>query len=164
MDCLLLRGVVLIITFWPCLLYLFWWFLMLSVLSFRIHVYNNEDLILCSLPYHDTHPFVRIVQILDTRLERYDYVFLVCLWCELLLWLLMWTTSLASDVSLNFCKRNTKWGFLDGVKASGAPPPRMVIVQQCIRDKGILDALCNYVSNFCVLSCEYGSGLLESNN
>ncbi|XP_052736877.1 uncharacterized protein At3g06530 isoform X2 [Vigna angularis] len=74
----------------------------------KIHVYNIEDLILCSLPYHDTHPFVRIVQILDTR--------------------------------------NTKWGFLDGVKASGAPPPRMVIVQQCIRDKGILDALCNYAS------------------
>ncbi|XP_022637564.1 uncharacterized protein At3g06530 isoform X2 [Vigna radiata var. radiata] len=74
----------------------------------KIHVYNIEDLILCSLPYHDTHPFVRVVQILDTR--------------------------------------NTKWGFLDGVKASGAPPPRMVIVQQCIRDKGILDALCNYAS------------------
>ncbi|XP_027939226.1 uncharacterized protein At3g06530 [Vigna unguiculata] len=74
----------------------------------KIHVYNVEELILCSLPYHDTHPFVRIVQILDTR--------------------------------------NTKWGFLDGVKASGAPPPRMVIVQQCIRDKGILDALCNYAS------------------
>ncbi|TKY57271.1 U3 small nucleolar RNA-associated protein 10 [Spatholobus suberectus] len=72
----------------------------------KIHVYNNEDLILCALPYHDTHAFVRIVQILDTR--------------------------------------NTKWGFLDGVKVSGAPPPRMVIVQQCIRDKGILDALCNY--------------------
>ncbi|XP_020222624.1 uncharacterized protein At3g06530 isoform X2 [Cajanus cajan] len=74
----------------------------------KIHVYNNEDLILCALPYHDTHAFVRIVQILDTR--------------------------------------NTKWAFLDGVKVSGAPPPRMVIVQQCIRDKGILDALCNYAS------------------
>ncbi|CAJ1971385.1 unnamed protein product [Sphenostylis stenocarpa] len=75
---------------------------------YKIHVYNNEDLILCSLPYHDTHPFIRITQILETR--------------------------------------NTKWGFLDGVKASGAPPPRMVIVQQCIRDKGILDTLCNYAS------------------
>ncbi|KAL2316770.1 hypothetical protein Fmac_030646 [Flemingia macrophylla] len=74
----------------------------------KIHVYNNKDLILCALPYHDTHAFVRIVQILDTR--------------------------------------NTKWAFLDGVKVSGAPPPRMVIVQQCIRDKGILDALCNYAS------------------
>ncbi|KAG4402850.1 hypothetical protein GLYMA_02G290200v4 [Glycine max] len=74
----------------------------------KIHVYNNEDLILCTLPYHDEPEFVRIVQILDTR--------------------------------------NTKWGFLDGVKASGARLPRMVIVQQCIRDKGILDALCNYAS------------------
>ncbi|KAG5109390.1 hypothetical protein JHK82_038613 [Glycine max] len=74
----------------------------------KIHVYNNEDLMLCALPYHDEPEFVRIVQILDTR--------------------------------------NTKWGFLDGVKASGARLPRMVIVQQCIRDKGILDALCNYAS------------------
>ncbi|XP_061353134.1 uncharacterized protein At3g06530 [Gastrolobium bilobum] len=75
---------------------------------YKVHVYNNEDLILCALPYHDTHAFVRIVQIVDTR--------------------------------------NTKWGFLDGVKVSGAPPPRMVIVQQCIRDKGILEVLCNYAS------------------
>lgn len=41
---------------------------------------------------------------------------------------------------------NTKWKFLDGVKASGAPPPRKVIVQQCIRDFGVLEALCNYAS------------------
>ncbi|KAI4332818.1 hypothetical protein L6164_017696 [Bauhinia variegata] len=75
---------------------------------YKIHIYNTEDLILCALPYHDTHAFVRIVQILETR--------------------------------------NTKWGFLDGVKVSGAPPPRNVIVQQCIRDKGILDVLCNYAS------------------
>ncbi|RDX79717.1 hypothetical protein CR513_39830, partial [Mucuna pruriens] len=75
----------------------------------KVHVHNIEELILCALPYHDTHAFVRIVQILDTR--------------------------------------NTKWGFLDGVKVSGAPPPRMVIVQQCIRDKGILDVLCNYASS-----------------
>ncbi|KAK7320388.1 hypothetical protein VNO77_29813 [Canavalia gladiata] len=74
----------------------------------KIHVYNTEDLILCAFPYHDTHAFVRIVQILDTR--------------------------------------NAKWGFLDGVKVSGAPPPRTVIVQQCIRDKGILEVLCNYAS------------------
>lgn len=75
----------------------------------KIHVHNSEDLILCALPYHDTHPFVRVVQILDTR-------------------------------------RNTKWGFFEGVKVSGAPPPRTVIVQQCIRDKGVLDALCTYAS------------------
>lgn len=35
---------------------------------------------------------------------------------------------------------------MDGVKVSGAPPPRKVIVQQCIRDKGVLEILCNYVS------------------
>lgn len=75
---------------------------------YKVHVYNTEDLILCALPYHDTHAFVRIVQILDTR--------------------------------------NTKWAFLDGVKVSGAPPPRSVIVQQCICDKGILDVLCDYAS------------------
>ena len=81
--CFLPRGVVLIITFWLCLFYLFLWFLMGFVLSFRIHVYNNEDLILCTLPYHDEPEFVRIVQILDTRLERYYYMFLVWLWCRL---------------------------------------------------------------------------------
>ncbi|KAK2994684.1 hypothetical protein RJ640_026163 [Escallonia rubra] len=42
--------------------------------------------------------------------------------------------------------KNSKWKFLDGVKASGAPPPREVIVQQCIRDMGILEALCNYAA------------------
>ncbi|XP_028799979.1 uncharacterized protein At3g06530 isoform X2 [Neltuma alba] len=75
---------------------------------YKVHVYNTEDIILCALPYHDTHAFVRILQILDTR--------------------------------------NTKWAFLDGVKVSGAPPPRSVIVQQCICDKGILDVLCDYAS------------------
>ncbi|XAR66099.1 hypothetical protein NMG60_11012179 [Bertholletia excelsa] len=75
---------------------------------YKIHVYNTEDLILCSLPYHDAHIFVRIVQLLDVG--------------------------------------NSKWKFLDGVKVSGAPPPRKVIVQQCIRDMGILEALCNYAS------------------
>eukprot|EP00257_Ricinus_communis_P020965 XP_015580336.1 uncharacterized protein At3g06530 [Ricinus communis] len=75
---------------------------------YKIHVYNVEDLILCALPYHDTHAFVRIVQIIDTR--------------------------------------NSKWTFLEGVKNSGAPPPRSVVVQQCIRDMGVLEALCNYAS------------------
>nr|XP_025671781.1 uncharacterized protein At3g06530 isoform X3 [Arachis hypogaea] len=43
-------------------------------------------------------------------------------------------------------KKNTKWGFLEGVRVSGAPPPRMVLVQQCIRDKGVLAVLCNYAA------------------
>ncbi|KAB1204141.1 hypothetical protein CJ030_MR8G004038 [Morella rubra] len=75
---------------------------------YKVHVYNFEELILCALPYHDTHAFVRIVQLIDTR--------------------------------------NSKWKFLDGVKTSGAPPPRKVIVQQCIRDKGVLEAICNHAS------------------
>lgn len=75
---------------------------------YKIHVYNIEELILCALPYHDTHAFVRIVQLLNTG--------------------------------------NSKWKFLDGVKSSGAPPPRKVIVQQCICDLGILELLCNYAS------------------
>ncbi|KAF6149893.1 hypothetical protein GIB67_008614 [Kingdonia uniflora] len=41
---------------------------------------------------------------------------------------------------------NSKWYFLEGVKLSGAPPPRKVIVQQCMRDMGVLDALCEYAS------------------
>lgn len=57
---------------------------------YKIHVYNFEDLILCALPYHDTHTFVRIVQLISLR--------------------------------------NSKWRFMDGVKVSGAPPPRKVIV------------------------------------
>ncbi|XVF08520.1 hypothetical protein REPUB_Repub07fG0010000 [Reevesia pubescens] len=75
---------------------------------YKIHVYNIEDLVLCVLPYHDTHAFVRIVQLINTG--------------------------------------NSKWKFLDGVKVSGAPPPRSVIVQQCIRDMGVLEALCNHAS------------------
>ncbi|XP_075111294.1 uncharacterized protein At3g06530 isoform X2 [Nicotiana tabacum] len=75
---------------------------------YKIHMYNIEELILCTLPYHDTHVFVRVVQLIDTG--------------------------------------NSKWKFLEGVKASGAPLPRKIIVQQSIRDLGILDVLCNYVS------------------
>lgn len=37
-----------------------------SFFVYRIHVFNTEELILCALPYHDTHVFVRIVQLLDT--------------------------------------------------------------------------------------------------
>lgn len=75
---------------------------------YKIHVYNMEELILCALPYHDTHAFVRIVQLLNLG--------------------------------------NTRWKFLEGVKVSGAPPPRQVLVQQCLRDMGILEVLCNYAS------------------
>ncbi|WZZ42003.1 uncharacterized protein At3g06530 [Brassica napus] len=75
---------------------------------YKVHVYNVEDVVLCALPYHDTHAFVRIVQLITTG--------------------------------------NTKWKFLDGVKNSGAPPPRSVIVQQCIRDMNVLEALCDYGS------------------
>ncbi|XP_051122807.1 uncharacterized protein At3g06530 [Andrographis paniculata] len=74
--------------------------------KYKIHVYNTEDFILCALPYHVTHTFVQIVQLIDTG--------------------------------------NSKWKFLDGVKATGAWLPREVIVQQCIRDMGVLEAICNY--------------------
>ncbi|KAK4480629.1 hypothetical protein RD792_013707 [Penstemon davidsonii] len=75
---------------------------------YKVHVYNTEDLILCGLPYHDTHVFVQIVQLINTG--------------------------------------NSRWKFLDGVKVSGARPPREVIVQQCIRDMGVLEAICNYAT------------------
>ncbi|XP_056866577.1 uncharacterized protein At3g06530 isoform X3 [Raphanus sativus] len=75
---------------------------------YKVHIYNVEDVVLCAFPYHDTHAFVRIVQLITTG--------------------------------------NTKWKFLDGVKNSGAPPPRSVIVQQCIRDMNVLEALCDYGS------------------
>ncbi|AET00469.2 uncharacterized protein At3g06530 isoform X2 [Medicago truncatula] len=76
---------------------------------YKIHEHNVEDLILCSLPYHDTHAFVRVVQILKIR--------------------------------------NRIWEFLKGVKDSGATLPRMVVVQQCLRDGGeLLKSLCDYAS------------------
>ncbi|KAL8051037.1 hypothetical protein ABFS82_06G118900 [Erythranthe guttata] len=75
---------------------------------YKVHVHNVEDLILCALPYHDTHVFVQIVQLIDTG--------------------------------------NSRWKFLDGVKVSGARLPREVIVQQCIRDMGVLEAICNYAT------------------
>ncbi|XP_057765983.1 uncharacterized protein At3g06530-like [Salvia miltiorrhiza] len=77
---------------------------------YKIHVYNAEDLILCALPYHDTHVFVQIIRLIDAG--------------------------------------NSRWKFLDGVKESGARPPREVIVQHCVRDMGILETICNYVRLF----------------
>lgn len=75
---------------------------------YLVHVYNLDELLLCALPYHDTHAFVRIVQLVNLG--------------------------------------NSKWGFLAGVKSSGAPPPRSVLVQQCIRDNSLLETLSNYAA------------------
>ncbi|XP_022872922.1 uncharacterized protein At3g06530 isoform X3 [Olea europaea var. sylvestris] len=75
---------------------------------YKVHVYNTEELILCALPYHETHVFVQIVQLINAG--------------------------------------NSRWKFLDGVKTSGAPLPRHVIVQQCIQDMGVLEAICNYAA------------------
>lgn len=75
---------------------------------YLVHAYNLDDLLLCALPYHDTHAFVRIVQLVNLG--------------------------------------NSKWTFLDGVKSSGAPPPRSVLVQQCIRDNSLLETLSNYAT------------------
>jgi U3 small nucleolar RNA-associated protein 10 len=75
---------------------------------YLVHVYNLDELLLCALPYHDTHTFVRIVQLINLG--------------------------------------NSKWAFLDAVKSSGAPPPRIVMVQQCIRDKAVLETICNYAA------------------
>ncbi|KAL5671139.1 hypothetical protein ACJX0J_015445, partial [Zea mays] len=75
---------------------------------YLVHVYNSDELLLSALPYHDTHAFVRIVQLVNLG--------------------------------------NSNWAFLGGVKSSGAPPPRSVLVQQCIRDKAVLETLCNYAT------------------
>ncbi|KAM3389004.1 hypothetical protein ACQJBY_011252 [Aegilops geniculata] len=75
---------------------------------YLVHVYNVDELLLCALPYHDTHAFVRIVQLVNLG--------------------------------------NSKWTFLDGVKSSGAPPPRSVLVQQCIRDTSLLETFSNYAA------------------
>ncbi|KAK7852331.1 uncharacterized protein CFP56_039361 [Quercus suber] len=49
--------------------------------------------------------------------------------------------------------KNSKWKFLDGVKTTGAPPPRKVIVQQCIRDKGATPSKKNQPSRFVISFC-----------
>eukprot|EP00249_Psilotum_nudum_P036255 c6665_g1_i1 orf=77-697(+) len=37
----------------------------------------------------------------------------------------------------------TKWQFLEGIKKSGAAPPRTVLVQQCLQDTSVLEAICD---------------------
>ena len=39
-------------------------------------MYNIEELILCALPYHETHAFVKIVQLIDFRLVYCNIVIL----------------------------------------------------------------------------------------
>nr|XP_043631361.1 uncharacterized protein At3g06530 isoform X2 [Erigeron canadensis] len=41
---------------------------------YKIHKYNMEELILCALPYHDTHVFVRIVQLLETGNGKWKFL------------------------------------------------------------------------------------------
>jgi U3 small nucleolar RNA-associated protein 10 len=37
----------------------------------------------------------------------------------------------------------TKWQFLKGVQQTGAAPPRLVLVQRCINDAAVLNAICD---------------------
>jgi U3 small nucleolar RNA-associated protein 10 len=37
----------------------------------------------------------------------------------------------------------TKWQFLKGVQQTGAAPPRSVLVQRCINDAAVLNAICD---------------------
>ena len=43
--------------------------------------------------------------------------------------------------------RKTKWEFLEGVQKKGIAPPRSTLVNQCMTDMAILDALCESVSS-----------------
>lgn len=36
-------------------------------LRFHIHLYNQDSLIGCVLPYHETNLFVRVIQLLDIK-------------------------------------------------------------------------------------------------
>jgi len=74
---------------------------------FRIHEHNVEDLILCALPYHDTHAFVRVIQILKIGLEIYD-----CLLFSLLLCLAVLSIGMVSDVFIGFYQGMVHGGFL----------------------------------------------------
>jgi len=71
---------------------------------YKIHIYNVDDLVISVLPYHETSIFVRIVQLLQLK--------------------------------------KTKWEFLEGVQKKGIAPPRSTLVNQCMTDMAILDALC----------------------
>lgn len=71
---------------------------------YKIHIYNVDDLIRFTLPYHETSLFVRVVQL--SNIEK------------------------------------TRWHFLEGVKKSGAAPPRELLVQQCLRDMAVLEGIC----------------------
>ena len=98
--------------------------------------YWGTDSMCFAIPWHPcfcsncsvTQHRVRKLWFLEFGIETLVYEFFI-FWCFIFL----------------LC-RNSKWKFLDGVKISGAPPPRKVIVQQCICDLGILELLCNYVS------------------
>lgn len=41
-------------------------------------MYNIEELILCAFPYHDTHVFVQIVQLIDAGLVKLVIVYVIC--------------------------------------------------------------------------------------
>lgn len=43
-------------------------------------MYNFEELILCALPYHETHAFVKIVQLINLGLVDYNssVVYFIC--------------------------------------------------------------------------------------
>lgn len=75
-------------------------------------------------------------------------------WVRMLIfaYLMWWPRYQIQELTSSACFRNSKWKFLEGVKVSGAPLPRKVIVQQSIRDFGILECLCNYV---CTYPCVY---------
>jgi hypothetical protein len=111
-------------------------------------------LLLCALPYHDTHTFVRIVQLVNLgwvseTLSSWFITRLLPLSFYIVHSLLAWWSLF----------RNSKWAFLNGVKSSGAAPPRSVIVQQCIRDNSLLETLSNYVSFYCcrIISLAFGA-------
>eukprot|EP00250_Pteridium_aquilinum_P014753 c22180_g1_i1 orf=112-6567(+) len=71
---------------------------------YKIHIYNVDDLIRFTLPYHETSLFVRVVQL--SNIEK------------------------------------TRWRFLEGVRKSGAAPPRELLVQQCMHDMMVLEGIC----------------------
>ena len=52
----------------------------------------------------------------------------------------------------------TLWSFLQGVKASGAPLPRAMLVQRALKDNGLLDVLTAYVKASLDLSIRKGGG------
>lgn len=115
----------------------------------RVHERNVEELMLAALPYHETEQFVRLVQV-GAVTWMGGCVLCACKGMGAGLYV-SWLTSCAPARShvlailltiTSTCRLQvlrleprSRWGFLEPMRASGAPAPREVLVLRCITDR-----------------------------